>query len=341
MNKYSGLTDRARVASILFAAIALTACASTNPVHGTQTAVPVVEAQTMQLESAPHTAMAGTAATPATTRTTAQAATQPGRGGYLEGDGPGADAPANLDATPDAVPRAEPLHRYANREYVALGQTYTPLTVPGNYKERGIASWYGKKFHGQRTSSGEIYDMYGMTAAHPTLPIPSYARVTNLGNNKSVVVRINDRGPFLHDRIMDLSYAAAFKLGIVGNGSSEVEVSSIAPEVAVATPIAIADTVNSEPLEPMATSMPAATNASPARGNVYLQLGAFKSQQGAESFLAKMRIEFEGSGKDVVLYQKDNLVRVHIGPYASLEEARITAEKLQSRLEFKPIVSLH
>jgi rare lipoprotein A len=249
--------------------------------------------------------------------------------------------PANLDATPDATPRAEPLNRFANRPYVALGQTYTPLTTPGDYKERGIASWYGKKFHGQHTSSGETYDMYGMTAAHPTLPIPSYARVTNLANNKSVVVRINDRGPFLHDRIMDLSYVAAHKLGIIGNGSSEVEVASIAPDAAVATVIAMADPVTSEPLAPAPATVPATTNAQPAGGNVYLQIGAFKSQQGAESFLAKMRIEFDGSGKQVVLFQKDDLVRVHIGPYASLDEAHATAEKLQSRLGFKPIVNLH
>lgn len=323
MNKQTGL--------ILFAAMMLTACASA-PSHqaGTQAAVPVVEAQTMQLEPS-----ISTSATPAK----AQSAAQPGHGGYLEGDGPGADAPANIDATPDAAPRTEPLYRYANRPYVVLGQTYTPLTAPGNYKERGIASWYGKKFHGQRTSSGETYDMYGMTAAHPTLPIPSYARVTNLANNKSVVVRINDRGPFLHDRIMDLSYTAAHKLGIVGNGSSQVEVVSIVPDAAVATSIAIADPVTSEPLAP--ATVPAAASVLPAGGNVYLQIGAFKSQQGAESFLAKMRIEFDGSGKQVVLYQKDELVRVHIGPYTSSEEAHATAERLQSRLGFKPVVSLH
>jgi rare lipoprotein A len=311
---------------MLFAAMILTACGST-PTHqvGTQSAAPVVDAQSMQLESA----------TPAV----AQIAAQPGRGGYLEGDGPGPDAPANLDDTPDAVPHAEPLHRYANRPYVALGQTYTPLTTPGDYKERGIASWYGKKFHGQRTSSGETYDMYSMTAAHPTLPIPSYARVTNLANNKSVVVRINDRGPFLHDRIMDLSYTAAHKLGIVGNGSSEVEVASIAPDAAVAATVAIADPVSSEPLVPAIA--PAATKTPLVGGNVYLQIGAFKSQQGAESFLAKMHTEFDGGGQQVVLYQKDDLVRVHIGPYASLDEARATAEKMQSRLGFKPIVSLH
>ena len=105
-------------------------------------------------------------------------------GGYLEGDGPGTDAPANIDAIPDAVPKYEPLHRYANRPYIALGKTYVPLTITGDFKQRGIASWYGKKFNGERTSSGEIYDMYAMTAAHPTLPLPSYARVTNLANQK-------------------------------------------------------------------------------------------------------------------------------------------------------------
>jgi len=343
MHKQTGL--------ILFAAMILSACASTSSHRaGTQSAVPVVDAQTIQLENAtPIVAnpVAVTTAAPGAVATQAaiQAVAQPGHGGYLEGDGPGADAPANLESIPDAVPRVEPLHRYANNQYAALGQTYTPLTAPGNYKERGIASWYGKKFHGQRTSSGETYDMYAMTAAHPTLPIPSYARVTNLGNQKSVVVRINDRGPFLHDRIMDLSYTAAFKLGIVGNGSSEVEVESIVPDTAVATPIAIAEPVISEPLAPAPVAPPVvtapATDTATVAGNTYLQLGAFKSQQGAESFLAKMRIEFEGSGKQVVLYQKDNLARVHIGPYAGADDARAAAEKLQARLGFRPVISLH
>ena len=337
MNKQTGL--------ILFAAITLSACASTPPRQaGTQSAVPVLEAQTTQLEPAPQPAIAPaetqTLPKPVTAQPAAQLAAPPGRGGYLEGDGPGTDAPANLDSIPDAVPRAEPLHRYANRQYVALGQTYTPLTVPGTYKERGIASWYGKKFHGQRTSSGETYDMYGMTAAHPTLPIPSYARVTNLANHKSVIVRINDRGPFLHDRIMDLSYTAAHKLGVTGNGSSEVEVVSIAPDTAIAAPLAMADPVTSEPLAPAPVTTPS-SGMPAASGNTYLQLGAFKSRQGAESFLAKMRTEFDGSGKQIVLYQKDDLVRVHIGPYASSDEAHAIAEKLQSRLGFKPLVSSH
>lgn len=260
-------------------------------------------------------------------------------GGYLEGDGPGADAPANLDAVPDAIPKSEPLHNYANRPYVALGKNYTPRTSLGGYKERGVASWYGKKFHGQRTSVGEVYDMYGMTAAHTTLPIPSYVRVTNLANNKSVVVRVNDRGPFLHERIIDLSYTAAHKLGIIGKGSAEVEVESIAPDSVAASPI-VMETVHSEPLPP--ETMPAVASAPPAIGNVYLQLGAFKSQESAQAFLTRMRAEFEGSGKQIVLYQKEGeLARVHIGPYISQDEARMASAKLQPRLGFRPFLSVH
>jgi len=265
----------------------------------------------------------------------------PAGGGYLAGDGPGADAPANLDAVPDAVPKSEPLHRYANRPYTALGKTYTPLTVAGNYKERGIASWYGKKFHGQRTSSGEVYDMYAMTAAHPTLPIPSYARVTNPVNKKSVVVRINDRGPFLHERVMDLSYTAAHKLGYIGIGSAEVEVESLAPDTVIA-PIAAAGRVTSTPLPPASVPPQAAAPAQDAvsGSNVYLQLGAFKTQEAAESFMAQMRAKLSDLGKQLSLFVKDGLTRVHLGPYADQNEARSSADSLQGKLGFKPLVNL-
>ena len=150
-------------------------------------------------------------------------------GGYYKDDGPDANPPANLASIPDAVPRSEPLHKYANRPYEVFGKKYVPLASVQPFSQRGTASWYGKKFHGQKTSSGETYDMYKMTAAHPTLPIPSYARVTNLSNRKSVVVRINDRGPFHSDRIIDLSYAAAYKLGYVGAGSARVEIEAVVP----------------------------------------------------------------------------------------------------------------
>ena len=272
---------------------------------------------------------------PATSAAEQPAATQ--GGGYLAGDGPGADAPANLDSIPDAVPRPEPLHRYANRPYSALGKTYTPLAAPGNYKERGSASWYGKKFHGQHTSIGDTYDMYGMTAAHPTLPVPSYARVTNLANGKSVVVRVNDRGPFLHDRIIDLSYAAAYKLGYVNQGSAEVEVESL---------VADGNAPVARPVEPVKVETVAATTVMPVMppdraGNVYLQLGAFREQQGAESFLAKMRAELGDSGKDIVLLQQGGLNRIHLGPYRNADDARRAADVLAGKLGFKPFVSRH
>ncbi len=278
-------------------------------------------------------------------------ASQPvqGAGGYLAGDGPDEHPPANIDATPDAVPVAEPLHRYANRPYAALDQTYTPITAPGNFKQRGIASWYGKKFNGQRTSSGEKYNMYAMTAAHPTLPIPSYARVTNVATGKSVVVRINDRGPFLHGRVIDLSYTAAHKLGIVGNGSSEVEVESVKPgNSAEIHPIARTEAVQSVPLAPVA-SVPLAAEpenqalAAPAApvGNVFLQLGAFSTTDAAEKFLSQMREKLGEAGKQLVLFTQNNKTRVHIGPYASVADARNSRAGLKDKLGFLPVVSMH
>lgn len=154
-----------------------------------------------------------------------------GRGGYYQDDGPGDEIPADLESTVDPIPMVEAYSRTGNKPYKVFGKTYTPIvdaTTP--FKQRGIASWYGKKFHGKRTSSGEPYDMYQVTAAHPTLPIPSYARVTNLSNGKQIIVRINDRGPFHSSRIMDLSYTAALKLGYLGKGSSEVELERLLPE---------------------------------------------------------------------------------------------------------------
>nr|WP_314623074.1 septal ring lytic transglycosylase RlpA family protein [uncultured Noviherbaspirillum sp.] len=153
-----------------------------------------------------------------------------GRGGYYQDDGPGDNPPENLWDIPDAEPRIEPYANRGNKPYVVFGKTYTPQVDEQPAKQRGRGSWYGKKFHGQKTSSGEPYDMYKMTAAHPTWPIPSYARVTNLGNNRSVVVRVNDRGPFHSDRIIDLSYTAALKLGYIGHGSAMLEAQRILPD---------------------------------------------------------------------------------------------------------------
>lgn len=301
---------------VILAALALTAC-GTAPQRQAQTA-PIEDRSASQggVPNAPKTG-----------------------GGYLAGDGPGDNPPANIDAIPDAVPVNEPLHRYANRPYAALDKNYTPLTAPGNFKQRGIASWYGKKFNGQRTSSGEKYDMYAMTAAHPTLPIPSYARVTNVATQKSVVVRVNDRGPFLHDRVIDLSYTAAHKLGIVGNGSSEVEIESVTADSPIArldTPIVRPEPVQSVPLEPAPAQVAAAGD-----GKVFLQLGAFNSEAAAEKFLEQMRSKLGDMGRQLMLFNKDNKTRVHIGPYASVAEARTSREGLKDKLGFMPMVNMH
>jgi len=148
-------------------------------------------------------------------------------GGYYKDDGPGSDIPANVRNTPDAVPRIEAYAPANLRPYRVLGKTYVPLTPDSPYRESGVASWYGKKFHGSKTANGEVYDMYAMTAAHPTLPLPSYARVTRPDTGATVVVRVNDRGPFHSSRVIDLSYAAAARLGLIGRGSGKVVVEAI------------------------------------------------------------------------------------------------------------------
>lgn len=144
---------------------------------------------------------------------------------------PPGNVPPDIDRIRDAVPRAEPRSKYGNPDnYEVLGKRYHVLASAEGYRERGTASWYGEKFHGRRTSSGEPYDMFAMTAAHKTLPLPSYVRVTHLRNGRSVVVRVNDRGPFHDDRIIDLSYAAAVRLDMLGDGSAPVEVVALMPD---------------------------------------------------------------------------------------------------------------
>ena len=174
-------------------------------------------------------------------------------GGYYKDDGPDANPPSNLDAVPDAVPKLEPFASGPNKPYAALGKNYTPDKTGGAYRAQGLASWYGKKFHGNPTSTGERYDMYAMTAAHTTLPIPSYVRVTRVATGKTVVVRVNDRGPFHDNRIIDLSYVAAHKLGVLKPGSAEVIVERIMPDEirnwnAAATQVATAQIAQTSPV---------------------------------------------------------------------------------------------
>lgn len=166
------------------------------------------------------------------------ATTKPGAGGYYLDDGPSENAPANIDGIPGATPKYEQPNKRANRPYSAAGKKFAPMTQYTPYKKQGIASWYGKRFHGKKTSTGEIYDMYAMSAAHTTLPIPSYAKVTNPANGRAVIVRVNDRGPFIGNRILDLSYAAAYQLRLIkqGSGLVEIELINTSPEALRKTP---------------------------------------------------------------------------------------------------------
>jgi len=242
-------------------------------------------------------------------------AAAPAKGAYYKDDGPGANPPANLASIPDALPRTEPLHRFANRPYQVFGKDYVPAASLAPFRQSGIGSWYGRRFHGAPTSSGEPYDMYAMTAAHPTLPIPSYARVTNLANGRSVVVRINDRGPFHSDRIIDLSYAAAWKLGYVEVGSARVEVESVFPGKAE----------------------PAQEAKSETKG-VFLQLGVFSARDAAENFRVRVYRELAWLSEAIQIVASGALFRLHLGPYRSQDEARPIADRIQSELSLRPVI---
>ena len=281
------------------------------------------------------------------------ATTPPSPGKYYLDDGPGLNPPANLDSIPDAIPRVEPLHRAANRPYAVLGREYVPATTLKPYSERGIASWYGRKFHGQKTSTGETYDMYGMTAAHPTLPLPSYARVTNVASGRSVVVRVNDRGPFLHGRIIDLSYAAAHRIGISQNGSGEVDVEAILPPT-----IADRAMANLPPLAPVATAPVATTPYAPTppvaaaanpdspplaaiNGGFSVQLGAFANLANAEAFLARIQNQLAAAQVEARIRQAGGLYRVYIGPYPARSEAQRIRERITAAFGFATTIAPH
>jgi len=261
------------------------------------------------------------------------APSRPKPGGYYLDDGPGPNPPANLDSVAEPTPRIEPINKYTSRPYTVLGRTYTPYAQLAPYKARGVASWYGKRYHGQKTSSGEVYDMYAMSAAHTILPLPSYARVTSVATGKSVVVRVNDRGPFHEDRLIDLSYVAAQRLGLLGRGSGIVEVEAIIPGNEAPPPMTAAPAPAPDP-----APAPAAAAVSAEPGGIYVQLGAFSVAQNADAFLRKMRIDLGWLADSINVYSKDGLYRVHAGPYSSREEAGRAAERVQNDLGFKALV---
>jgi rare lipoprotein A len=229
------------------------------------------------------------------------------------------DAPANprdVSNVPDAVPRAEPPSRYGNpKSYKVYGKTYYPLATSKNYTARGTASWYGTKFHGKRTSSGEPYDMYAMTAAHKTLPLPTYVEVANLKNGRSVIVKVNDRGPFHDDRLIDLSYSAATRLDILPYGTGQVEIRAIDPE----------QTTDS--------TMPADTTPATTQENaaLYLQVGAFSSRGNAQRLQDDLQSQNIGAIRIVeTTTAAGTFFKVQVGPLASHMEANRVTQELKT-----------
>ncbi|MEO7281228.1 MAG: septal ring lytic transglycosylase RlpA family protein [Casimicrobium sp.] len=261
-------------------------------------------------------------------------------GAYYKDDGPAASVPADIDRIPDAVARAEPLHRFANRPYNVFGVAYRPLTRLGPLRQRGIASWYGRKFHGQKTAIGETYDMFAMTAAHPTAPLPSFARITHMQSGRSVVVRVNDRGPFHSGRIVDLSYAAASRLGIAQGGSGEVEFELLLPPfqanplpepvVAFASPPPVPATPSDAPAIAISSTQPSSQDF------YYVQLAAFGNFANAQAFQQRMSIELATTPR---VQQVDALFRVRLGPFATRTEAEAARDRAQSVLSTPLVIS--
>jgi rare lipoprotein A len=230
------------------------------------------------------------------------------------------------------------LHKPATRPYNVLGKNYVPNTTLRPYKVRGIASWYGKKFHGQRTSIGEPYDMFAMTAAHPTLALPSYVRVTSLQSGKSVIVRLTDRGPFHADRVIDLSYTAAYKLGLINGGSGQVEVEAIIPGGNLGTTTYAQVTPPAKRVaENIQVSKPAAPAEAVEKG-IYLQLGAFANLDNAENLRNHLARELDWITEKMRIEAAPGIHRLHLGPYANRSDADKMAERIRQALGYKPTV---
>ncbi len=256
----------------------------------------------------------------------------------VERDGPGLNPPPNLAQVPDAAPRVEPIRIGGpNKPYEVLGERYEPLTTDAPFTERGLASWYGNKFHGRPTSSGEVYNMYAMTAAHPTLPIPSYARVRNPANGREVIVRVNDRGPFHKGRVIDLSYTAALKLDLL-RGVAHVEVTRItyaeiraglwATPPAEPPPVFVPDAA---PGGPLRDTTPRAAASTAAGGVYWLQFGAFGKLGGAEALRQRVAQADMALLPLLTIVREAGLHRLRAGPFPDADEARATAARLREQ----------
>lgn len=258
-------------------------------------------------------------------------------------DGPPTQTSMNLHKIPDAVPKVEPIKKRGNRfgkggksnTYVAKKKRYQVLSSSRGYKARGIASWYGARFHRRPTSSGEPYNMYAMTAAHPTLPLPTYAKVTNLDNGQSVIVKINDRGPFRKNRLIDLSYTAATKLGIVKRGTGRVEVVSIDPRDHGGK---IPKASNILPTTTTALASNAKSTAIPLQ-KIYLQIGNFNDRNNAEAMVKK--IGTLSSMPTNITQRGNSKYQIRIGPVQNrLEAIKLTQRLAQEKLPPPVVISL-
>lgn len=206
--------------------------------------------------------------------------------------------PPNVEHVPNATPKYEPYSRRGNKPYTVYGESYNVMNTGQGFSEMGRASWYGEKFHGYETSNGEPYDMYSMSGAHKTLPLPSYAKITNLDNNKQVIIRINDRGPFHSDRILDVSYAAAYKLGMLGKGTARIKLDVIYVGSLAATNSAVASAQDS--------------------GNHYIQLVASKDQQKLKKIAKELENKYQVQSR---VQAANNMFRLQLGPIGQPELA--------------------
>ena len=332
------LVRRGALLAVLLLALALAACTSAPKRAGAAAATPL--------------------------RTEAVAAS-PGK------DGPPLDRSVDPLQVPDAEPRIEPIRVGGpNKPYEVAGQTYVPAAADVPVTERGLASWYGRLFHGRRTASGEVYNMNAMTAAHRTMPIPSYARVRNPANGREVIVRVNDRGPFAAGRVIDLSYAAAVRLG-VQNGVAPVEIERItheqiraglpsrtsetalaaapatepaaAPVAALEVPAAPALTIPPPSAQPTTASAPItmgerARALTAAAAGYWLQLGAFAKGEGAYGFQKRVAAELDWLSPLLTVFAEGGMHRLQAGPYPSREQAREAAERVRTALQLVPVV---
>ena len=290
--------------------------------------------------------------TPNTNNNTANTTNKPG--GYYLDDGPGDNPPKDIDSIANASPKKEPLIARANKPYVALGTTYTPMTAYQPYKLNGVASWYGKRYHGKNTSSGEVYDMYAMTAAHPTLPLPSYVKVTNASNGRWVIVRVNDRGPFKSNRIIDLSYAAAYKLRFSNQGSSNVIVETIDPSkpyIDATTILPVTEqTAVAKVAPPVIKTAPAVikttqpvADKSAENNNLpkayFIQAGAFKGEANANALIKKIQGLDISQNAGINNVYNNGLYRLKLGPYDTKQEADQVASKIRKQLNTSVIIT--